>query len=297
MKKKIISAILCVVLAAVSVVSSSAVSTGNDDLSSGLTLDDFLHNARVLSVTTLPNKAATFFTYGPGIDPTSGVILEYAGTSQTALSYKFNTSAPNGVTKSLPSSNGYTLSTCLHNGSGSGGRVLNFCNGGGKYEKMRIKLSAFSDYFNSDGTTTHTFGKDTHDYNYTKEPTGGYTSSLIFFSGNAITAAAPDRDGRVEIYVSTKLGERTFFTTDFEKDTPSSYSGGGGTSGSTLKGFTVGDVDKNGSLNLGDGIATLKSNTKIITLDELATRNADANRDGEVNLKDAIAIQKYNISH
>lgn len=291
MKKKVISAILCSALAAVSVVSSSAVGTDNAVTSEAANPSNY----KILGETTLPNNFATFYTYGTGIDPTSAIILDLPDSSQTALKYFFNSATPNGVSKNLPNPDGYKLSTCLRTAISRQGSILNFSNGGGTYEKIRIKLSDFSDFFSPSGTHTSTLFEDTHDYNFTQESTGVYSSSLILYSGNAITAAAPDKNGMVEIYVSTKLGQNTFYTAEFSIDVDSSHSSGGARN--MLCGLAVGDIDKNGYISLGDGIAAMKASTKIITLDEPSARNADTNRDGNINLKDAIAIQKYNISH
>lgn len=293
MKKKIISSILCMALSAVSVISSSAISADNTVTSeAGNSL-----NYQTLGTTTLKNNYATFYTYGTDIDPTSGISLYIGETSQADFEYYFNKETPNGVSKNLPNPDGYRLYTCLSSGSINCRRILNFNNGGGTYEKVRIKLSAFSSYFNADGTRTKSFGDDTHDYNFTKESNGIYSSSLIFFSGNAITAAAPDENGMVEIYVSTKLGEYTIFTTDFRKKTPTGSSSGGGTVGLELRTLLIGDVDKSNLISLSDGIAALKASTKIQTLDELSARNADTNRDGNITLIDAIAIQKYSLNN
>lgn len=73
------------------------------------------------------------------------------------------------------------------------------------------------------------------------------------------------------------------------------HASGGGTTGSTFAGFTIGDVDKSGYINLNDAILIQKYNVGIETFDELSKRNADANRDGKINLKDTLNVQKYNL--
>lgn len=284
MKKKFLSAIICAALAAVSIVSSSAVDTDNS--ASGTSL-----NYASLGQITLPNNYATFFTFGSNIDPTSGISLTDRDTYTTALDYHFSSPTPSGVSQYLPSASGYRLSTLLGSGSGSGGRTLKFVNTGGTYEKIRVKLSDFSTYFNDNGTHTKAFFDDpSHDYNFTKE-SNAYTSCLIFFSGGAITAVAPDSNGYAELYVSTKLGTETFFTTGFRGNNAS----GGGTTGSTFAGFTIGDVDKSGYVSLSDAILIQKYHLGMETFDKLSTRNADVNHDGTINLKDTIKVQKYQL--
>lgn len=284
MKKKLLSAIICSALAAASIVSSSAVEADNPALGASL-------NYKIIGETNLKNNYATFYTFGSNFDPTAGISFKDRDTSNTVLNYYFTSPTPSGVSQYLPSTSGYSLSTLLGSGSSSGGRTLKFVNTGGTYEKIRVKLSDFSTYFNDNGTHTMAFFDDpSHDYNFTKE-SSAYTSSLIFFSGGAITAVAPDGNGYAEIYVSTKLGTDTFFTTDFRGNNSS----GGGTSGSTFAGFMIGDVDKSGYINLNDAILIQKYNVGMETFDSLSKRNADANRDGKINLKDTIKVQKYNL--
>lgn len=284
MKKKLLSAILCSALAAASIVSTSAVEADNP--TSGVS-----PSYKIIGETTLPNNFATFFTFGSNIDPTSGVSLTDNATHTTALKHYFSSPTPSGVSRHLPSASGYSLSTLLGSGMGSGSRTLKFVNTGGTYENIRVKLSDFSSYFNDNGTHTKAFFDDApHDYNFTEEP-NGYSSSLIFFSGGAITAVAPDSNGYAEIYVSTKLGVNTFFTTNF----CGNHASGGGTTGSTFAGFTIGDVDKSGYINLNDAILIQKYNVGMETFDELSKRNADTNRDGKINLKDTLKVQKYNL--
>ncbi|MGN1112376.1 MAG: dockerin type I repeat-containing protein [Acutalibacteraceae bacterium] len=282
MKKKLISAILCAALAATSIVSISAAGTDSD--TSGAS-----YRYKVLGTAELPNDYATFYTFGSSIDPTSGISFKDRDTSNTVLDYYFTSPTPSGVSQYLPSASGYSFRKLLGSGSGSGGRTLKFVNTGGTYEKIRIKLSDFSSYFNDNGTHTKAFFDDpSHDYNFTKE-SSAYTSSLVFFSGGAITAVAPDSNGYAEIYVSTKLGTETFFATDFFGNNSS----GGGTTGSTLYSLTIGDVDKSGYVSLNDAILLQKYQLGMQSLDELSLRNADVNRDGVINLKDTVRVQKY----
>lgn len=289
MKKKIISAILCVALTAVSVVSSSAVDTDNS-LTSGANGSSY----QILGEKSLPNNFATFFTSGSGFDPTSKIVLADPDTHKNVFSYTFSSTSPNGVSKSLPNGNGYVLRTYLRNSGSGAGKVLNFSDGG-TYEKIKIKLSDFSELFNSDGTVTKELENDTHNYNFTKEADGAHSSLLIFYSGNAITAAAPDENGMVEIYLSTKLGQDTFFTVDY------CFMGSqglsiGGIPDNDFFGFTIGDVNKDGKVNLNDGILAQKAASGINTLYPLARRNADTNRNGKVDLIDAISIQKFRLN-
>lgn len=283
MKKKLISAILCAAISAVSIVSSSAASAASD----GYT---------VLKTKTIENNTATFFKYGSDIPETSKLnFLAPGGNVITDPSYEqdFNFTTES-ASHYLPRKSGYEV---LLNNAGNKYNIINFNKTGGTYEKIRIKLSDYSKYFNNNGTHTNTFDDNTHDYNFTKE-NDSYKSTLVFFSGGAITAVAPDSDGMAEIYFSTKLGQETFFMADFSylpEGAEKWQSRHSTMTGMGFAGFMIGDVDKNGYIALNDAIFIQKYQVGMETFDSLSARNADANGDGVINLKDTVKVQKYQL--
>ncbi|MGN1112375.1 MAG: dockerin type I repeat-containing protein [Acutalibacteraceae bacterium] len=284
MKKKLISAILCSVLAAVSIVSASAVEADNP--ASGASL-----NYKIIGETTLPDKTVMFTKSGENVPASTKFIFVKINSYEIVESQQFDFTT-DSVYKSLPSESGYNYQL---NGGGNRNNVINFTNTGGVYQKIRIKLSDFSSYFNEDGThTKQFFDNPPHDFNFTDEGTT-YFSKLVFISGGAITAVSPDSNGYAELYISTNLGERTFFMTDFSYNLGTSAGGGGGTTGSTFAGFTIGDVDKSGYISLSDAILLQKYQLGMEALDELSLRNADVNRDGKINLKDTVNVQKFKL--
>ena len=189
--------------------------------------------------------------------------------------------------------NGYRY---LINGGGNFGNKVYLSKAGGTYEKIKVKLSDFSNYFNDNGTYTKNCDRcGSHDYNFSDEG-NGFSSSLIILSGGIFSLVSPDSSGYVDFYISTKLGEDTVFMTDFSHSVSGHFSWGGGTVGRDFRGLTIGDVDKNGYVSLNDAIFIQKYQLGMSeTIDELSKRNADANRDGEINLKDTVKVQKYQL--
>ena len=289
MKKKLISAILCAALATTSIVSISAADT--DNYTSGAS-----YRCKVLGTTEFPNNYAGF--YRSSSNPEANLYVQfYKNTTNTdtrELVYEQPLDfADKTLTKKyLSDQNGYRY---LISGGGNFANKVYPSKAGGTYEKIKVKLSDFSDYFNDNGTYTKNCDRcGSHDYNFSDEG-NGFSSSLIILSGGIFSLVSPDNSGYVEFYISTKLGEDSKFMTDFSHSVPGHFSWGGGTVGREFRGLTIGDVDKSGYISLNDAIFIQKYQLGMDTFDELSTRNADANRDGEINLKDTIKVQKYNL--
>ena len=284
MKKKLISAVLCAALAVTSIASASAASS-SDIANSGLNLDNFDYPKSVVGEVIQPNNYAILYQTSENANPRNAItfipntgeatILRAKDCNPTASAY-------------LPDPDGYRYMAF------SGGNIRNracFTNAGGAYERIRIKLSDFSNYFNDDGTHTKSFfGGEPHDYNFTKEDNGIYSSNLMFFSGGALTSTAPDSNGMVEIYVSTKLGVETKYIADFSE---SRVGVGGGASGTAISSLTIGNVDNDSSVMLFDALEIQKYAITKTGFNSLAQRNADVDRNGKINLLDAINVQKY----
>lgn len=290
MKKKLLSAILCAALAAVSIVSASAADT--DNYTSGAS-----YRCKVLGTTEFPNNYAGF--YRSCSNPEANLYVQfYKNTTNTdtrELVYEQPLDfADKTLTKKyLSDQNGYRY---LISGGGNFANKVYPSKAGGTYEKIKVKLSDFSDYFNDNGTYTKNCDRcgGSHDYNFSDEG-NGFSSSLIILSGGIFSLVSPDSSGYVEFYISTKLGEDTVFMTDFFHSVSGHFSLGGGTVGRDFRGLTIGDVDKSGYVSLSDAILIQKYHLGMETFDELSKRNADVNRDGIINLKDTIKVQKYQL--
>lgn len=172
---------------------------------------------------------------------------------------------------------------------------------GGRYEKLRIKLSDYSSYFNSDGSKTKSVNHyGDHKFVFREEEPDQYgsifSSVLCIFSGGAVNHVVPNSKGEVEIYVSAKIGEGVCFSTEFlheiRKDGYSMGSGGG-TSVSYLKGLTIGDSDSDGFVQVSDVTDIQRFSANMISFDAAQKRCADVNRDGVIDITDATELQVY----
>lgn len=286
MKKKLISAILCAALAAASIASVSAADTA----SSASAEPDY----RILGTIELNNYFAGFYRSVDNILSGANVSFYELGTDNTELIYEQSfDSIPNDTIsyKRLSKEDGYGFRI---NGGGNIHDTINFKSTGGTYEKVRLKLCDFDGYFNEDGTITPNLRCEcgSLSFNFTDE--GNKCSWLAFYSGGVFSMVAPDKNGYIELYLSTDFAEETYYRCGYWHSIGSHSSGSG--CGTTLfRGFTIGDVNKEGNINLADAILTQKASLGTEKLDSLSTRNADTNRDGLVNLRDAIKIQKYSV--
>lgn len=273
--KKLICLILCVALTAISAVSVSATTDDTKDF-------------RILGTYTVPYNTVRITKFGIGIDSTSRVqLIDYSGYKSPTIYMPNN----NYYVDTLVSSReGYKLYVFYTGGGRNFLPVQNFTNTGGTYENIRIKLSDFSLYFNEDGTHTHSLAENvTYNFNFTDEQ-NGYKSQLLFICGAYYTFAAPDKYGYVNIFASTKIGEKIYYITNFY----SPYSVGGGTE-SSIGSLTIGETNGDEYISVTDATYLQKCLVGKETLanDTLTKRNCDTNRDGKINILDATEIQKY----
>ena len=282
--KKIISIILCAVILTCATIFSANAATV-DDSSVGA------HNFTVVdkSNITLGNGFARFYTYNfTDNNPKTGIRMVDTTKNTTNDIYFNDISGFKQV--SVPQTSVIEHFILLNTGS-TGSQSGKYAKTGGTYEKIRIKLSDYSSYFNSDGTHT----KDGFNYNFSTQKSGNstYSSALVIWSGGVFTAVTPNKDGYVEFYVSKNIGVDTRYFTSFGHKTPSSVGGGGGRNGAYLDYFTMGDPNFSGSVNINDVTAIQLYSAGEESFDNLQKRNADVNFDGKIDIDDATMIQKY----
>ena len=189
----------------------------------------------------------------------------------------------------------------INSGGGSGSACSVFLeDSGGKYERVRIKLHDYSNYFTEKGTAISSASDKQHEYTFRQEAPDAYgniySSVLVIYSGGAVNHVVPDKNGEVEIYVSTNIGVSTRFATDFLYELHQdgfTTGGGGGTSGSYFKGLTIGDADQNGYVTVSDATEIQKNAAGMNSFDASQKRSGDVNRDGAVDVADATAIQMF----
>lgn len=176
---------------------------------------------------------------------------------------------------------------------------------GGKYVKVKVKLSDFNGYFNSDGTFTAPLNNGvlrTYDYNYHdygKDNRGMllYESSGAYaHSGGAITSFVPDKNGYAEIYVSRNIGDDVELMITCESVLKNGVLGDEGVTSALLSNFICGNTDDDWMVSVSDATAIQKYVVNENKLSKLQLFNGDVNSDGAVNVVDATLIQKYIVS-
>lgn len=280
--KKIISILLCVaMLTGTAAITANAATT--DDGSVGT------HNYSIVDKTTLNYGQLRFYTYNfTDNNPQTGISLTDTSLNTTNDVYF------NDITgyKQINVSGNTVMKHWLLLESGAIGYQSKMYNDtSGTYEKIRIKLSDYSDYFNSDGTHT----ESGVNYNFSTQKVGDstYYSALVFWSGGIFTAVTPSKDGYAEFYVSKNIGEETRMFITFAHRTPNSTGGGGGKNGGYFDYFIMGDSDISGWVNVDDVTALQRYISGVEEFDNLQRRNSDVNGDGKVDINDATMIQKY----
>lgn len=288
MKKKLISAILCAALAITSIASVSAANTASG---AGAKTD-----YKIVKTLELPSRVVGFYKFGDNLSSDATVTLYLPDVSPRIIVSEQDFSFPNDGFSFLYKTPEST-DVCDYSVYGAFiDDTVDFTVSEGVYEKVRLKLSDFSDVFNSDGTATVDFncGCGPQTFDFTKGENGN-SSALIFRSGGFFSAVVPDENGYVELYLSTRFGEKTYFFERYDHHYVKKHNIGIIEEKKQLNGFTIGDVNKDGEIRLADAILTQKQSVGMTKLDSLAKRNADADQDGKVLLKDSLKIQKYAI--
>ena len=278
MKKKIITSALCSLLLLSGAITANAVETKNDKSFTDLKNECYI-----------PDNTVTCFTYGIGSDYTANMRYKN-GNEETILNFSECLTSPKSL--SLNAEIDYDQWLYISSGSGvSGAKYYSFDSTGGRYRKIRIKLSDFSDYFNEDGShTENLFDSEYFNFNFKPQSDANgkyYNSTLVIKSGAAHNAVSPDENGEVEIYISLNPNHKTeTFITYYSPD-----SSGGGIMGGTLYGATFGDVNASGHIDISDVTSIQLSLAGKTKLDSLGKFHADVNLDGIYNVKDVTALQ------
>ena len=175
--------------------------------------------------------------------------------------------------------------------SGSSSRYnCDFTKTGGKYVRMKVKLSAVDPTeFNNNGT--HTEGKHTYKFKYVKTKDGYLSGMLYFMSGSVVTAATPDSNGYAELYMRTKVGESTIFATSYNYSNARESALEGGRGGTTIKELIFGNLDFNHSLDVNDATLLQQYLSSNVVFDKLQWFYADINQDGKRDISDVTKLQ------
>lgn len=266
--------------------------------------------ASALSYTKVSNETIKrtdtlkFYTYGVSETAKSFVILSNDTQGNKRVNFKDCVKSPQEL-QIIPTFEYMPLLGVSLGSSGAyygGGTRFEYRNVKGDYEVIRIKLSDYSSYFNSDGSYTATVKEPygTHNYTFEEEPMlangDQFTSALCFESGGAFTCAVPNSKGEVEIHVSKQIGVRTTFSTNFQYRIGSTTGGGGGINHRTIEELTKGDVNADWSVDITDATQIQKAVVGKINLDKAGKRRGEVNNDNTLDILDATYLQKYLVS-
>ncbi|MEE1061545.1 MAG: hypothetical protein UH080_06970 [Ruminococcus sp.] len=276
MKKRVLSALLCATLAVTGMASANAAEVkehkGFKDLGEEIYLENNTVTGFVYNVEE--DYDVRFRLYGEEDRPN---LIE----PNYILYLKGDHNVPSSVT--LDEVEGYCLGFGLRGGYTANQSLYNFGNTGGKYKKIRIKLSEFSDYFNEDGAYTRELGGENIVIGFTKQGDDTYYSSCLgILSGGVANGVVPDENGEVEIFVSTNIRDRTrFFTYGLMQQ---SDQGG-------FNKLSFGNVDCTDWVDVNDVTTLQLYLAGAKELDTLGLFHADVNCDDVCDVNDVTALQ------
>lgn len=163
---------------------------------------------------------------------------------------------------------------------------------GGTYEHIRMKATDIQNFPKNLGFTEGTkFTFINKEYDLAKpvkENDIYRVANLSIISGAAVTGFIPDKNGYIDFYISTKLGDETHLVGEYRNEsewlTPKA---------DILRGLSIGDVNSNGRINIDDATALQSYIAELSELDSLSKRAADVDRDGKIEVNDVTMLQKY----
>ena len=286
--KKFISLALCAVMAVGSAVCADAAQLKNNNV------------VRVLDASiSVENNTLNAYTYNLP-RTTEHMVYFVCPTHINCLEFKFADCVGNG--KSLaPSEFSDCSSDCTFQRCFSAycsKTCDSFADLGGEYVKVRIKLSELdSDYFNSDGSHTALVGMEYHKFYFVFESGSGtmdYDSEMFFQNGSVVTGVAPDQNGCVEMYMSTKVGVTTDYARRIRYQTKSGNGRGLVEETATIpvQLLTFGNIDLENGVDVNDATALqMYLSDDYAGFDTLQYFYADINRDGCRDVCDVTDLQ------
>lgn len=282
--KKIISITLCIILILLGTISANAAETFSGVISQKPYFE--LVGEKVY----VPNNTILKYAYNIPSSYQYYLQLRNIKDSSNIIDIKF-TDCNKGTKLVSGVSAEYEIFSYDQSRGISSGNPHSYKDTGAYYQKVKVKLSDFCEYFNEDGSHTYTIERinDTHNYDFTDGTK--YKSSLIITSGAAMTAVIPNRDGTAEFYIKLSIGKSDveFYTNISAYFEPTTY--GTGSVESPLK-LGMGNVNLDYCLDINDATYIQKTLVNNESADKLYRFLADINGDGVVSILDATALQK-----
>lgn len=288
--KKLAATALCGVLALTSVVMANAAS---DEMSS--TADSANDKVKIIKTYGLGEDKLAVAAYN--FDPNNKVQIKLENSDEKTYKVDVSTLGNKIKTVSLPADRKYEYAVLLPNG---GYRYNAYRDDtAGIYLRVRVKLHDIDpELFTEKGTS---FKEDVdgsiREFNYRYQYLdcgdycGEYNSTIVVQSGGFITLCAPDENGYVEFYVSSKVNASSVIYTSYSCENTGSKLMGDGLG--DMGQFILGDADNSSETDVRDATTVQKYVVNIESLDSFAKFKADVNRDGDINVIDATLIQKY----
>lgn len=294
--KKLSALGLCGVMAFTAVVSAGAAET-DSDISEATANPSFKLLSDKIEIS---NDQIYVSGYNVPTDSVFGV--EYRGEDKTTYAVNFSEVIKSGKRINLVKNKKYEFWLRNGTGGGSDGSFRSYGKTGGTYKKVRIKLSDFCSDFNSDGSQTESVGEyGPHNFKFgpvEKTGNGTFYGGMCVRSGAAVTSVSPNKNGEIEFYVSTKIGDESKICTDFryEYKLPNgatAVGSGGGSTGTYIHGLRIGDADSDSMLTISDVTKIQFVIARLDTLNSLQKFTADVNSDGKTNIVDATTLQMH----
>lgn len=282
--KKLISIALCVLIATLGIISTSAAEVFNGVISQKPYFE--LIGKKVF----IPNNTIIKYAYNIPSDYQYYLSLDDTKNTNKTINIKFTDCKEKAKLVDGISSE-YKIFTCDSIGGNSTDNPHSYNDTGAFYQKVKVKLSDFCSYFNEDGSHTYTIKSigDTHNYDFTDGPI--YKSNLIITSGAAMNAVIPKKDGTAEFYIKLSVGksDAEFYANTSAYISPSTYRS---CTNEYNMNLGIGNVNLNGALDISDATDIQKIIVNDSSTSKLYRFLADANGDGIISILDTTEIQK-----
>lgn len=285
--KKVICIALCALMTAGSVIGANA--TTPPGIVSYVDVLDSKINTK--------NSTINFYTYNIDSHSSGGAYFMNTSTDsgKEIFKVKFKELIDSPQTFNTTKGAEYYCYKTLIYGESHNLKKFNFDDLGDEYVKVSVNLSYLDrNYFTTRGYHWGYTHNEEKLFKFMRETTdtGFLDSTLYFISGNVVSAASPDEKGRVEVYIRTKIGSPTTYSTYFVERKNNKNNTDIGVSHRAVEKLTFGNIDLTGDVDVNDVTALQQYLVGSVSFDNLQSFYADVNRDGLCNVSDVTQLQQ-----